>query len=57
LHPVVPCEHIVHRSRIWVGVAQAVVHLGYSIWESRAKIGRIGNIVLWVAKQWPSRQE
>ena len=57
LHPVVSCEHIVHWRRIWVGTAQAIVHLSYGIWQSGAEIGSIRDIVLRIAKQWPSGQK
>jgi hypothetical protein len=57
LHPVVSCEHIVHWRRIWVGSAQAIVHLSYGIWQSGAEIRSIRDVVLCIAKQWPSGQE
>jgi hypothetical protein len=57
LHPVVACEHIVDWRRIWVGTAQAIVHLSYGVWQSRAQIGSIRNVVHCIAEQRPSGQE
>jgi hypothetical protein len=57
LHPVVSREHIVHWRRIWVGAAQAIVHLSYGVRQSGAEIRSIRDVVLCIAKQWPSGQK